>query len=179
MANTPTHTIFRKFLEKWYVTIPELTNCWYSPLSRCDSSLKKNSINFCPGVYFHTTAVDQCMWREGLQDIVTLLFASSNLYGIKQTYSVMLRVKLYKNSACVSISKIYFSLTWFPHPIHNKCNIIFTVWILSFVTIPRYAAKYMDTSNRSTFLLATLSKVKWSKAIFMVRDETIWVVRAL
>ena len=50
VANAPTHTIFCNFLENWYVTIPELTNCWYSPLSRCDSSLKKNSINFCPGV---------------------------------------------------------------------------------------------------------------------------------
>ena len=51
MTNAPTHTIFHKCLEKWYVSIPELTNCWYSPLSWCNSSLKKNSINFCPGVY--------------------------------------------------------------------------------------------------------------------------------
>ena len=69
-------------------------------------------------MFFHTTAVDQCMWIEGRQYIVTLLLASSNLYEIKLTYSVKLRVKLCKNSACVSFSKIDWSLTWFPCPIH-------------------------------------------------------------
>ena len=57
MTNAPTHTIFHKCLEKWYVSIPELTNCWYSPLSWCNSSLKKNSINFCPGVYAYAKSL--------------------------------------------------------------------------------------------------------------------------
>ena len=51
VTNAPTHTIFHNFIEKWYVTISELTNCWYSLLFWYDSSLKKDSINFCPGMY--------------------------------------------------------------------------------------------------------------------------------
>ena len=54
MAIAHTPMLFHRFEEIWCVSIPDLTNCWFPPLSRCNGSLKKNSINFCPGVYMRT-----------------------------------------------------------------------------------------------------------------------------
>ena len=57
MSIAPTPMTFHKFVEIWCVSIPELTNWGFSPSCWCNSSLKKNSINFCPGVYTRNPTV--------------------------------------------------------------------------------------------------------------------------